>query len=31
VIDENQVAADGLTREILKDEELLTAHRMERV
>jgi hypothetical protein len=29
VMDEGQVVADGLTMEILEDEELLTAHEFE--
>jgi hypothetical protein len=30
VIDEGQVVADGLTSEILEDEELLNAHGLEK-
>ena len=30
VMDDGQIVADGLTREILKDEELLNAHELER-
>jgi cobalt/nickel transport system ATP-binding protein len=30
VMDEGQVVADGLTMEILEDEELLTAHGLEK-